>query len=197
MGALTFEYQGVDLVVAVDAGIYSVNNNIGVLNEDAVFDISIENYVNSSRTINLVIDAGQQVLLNETVVIEALSSKNLTVTQRLIFLGLWTIKFYEDKEISDIQQFSSDKEIVGGYSFVTVVNEAEADMRITQLNNIKLNTNLSIFAIFISILSVVVSAVHVMYARKQYMRDSKTRDKKRESAPAQKLKSLQRKSKKT
>lgn len=152
MGVITFPKE--DLGVRVNARIYSANHNIGVLNEDGIFDIFIENYVNSRKTINIVVDADEHVLFNETVVIEAVSSKNLTINRKLIFLGLWTIKFYEDKEI------------VGGYSFITVVNKAEADMKITQLDNITLNTNLSIVAIIISILSVIVSIVHVMYARK-------------------------------
>ncbi len=176
MGALTFTYMKADLDIRVNAKIYSANDNLGVLNEDGEFDIFIENYIDSNRTISIVVEADEQVLFNETVPIEARSSKNLTINQQLICLGLWAIKLYEDREISDKQQFSTGKEIVGCYSFVTVVNKAEADMKITQLDNIRLNRTLSIVAIITSIPGVIVSIVSVGHTIKQYMRDKKEED---------------------
>jgi len=154
MGALTLPFVASDLESRVDARIYSSENNIGVLNEDGIFDVAVKNYANKTRTINIVINAGEHVLYNEAVAIEPLSSKNVNITQRLVFLGTWTIELYEGKKV------------VGGYSFVTELNEAEAEMRITQLDNIRLNTTLSIAAIIVSTLSVIVSITHVIYARK-------------------------------
>lgn len=174
MGALTFSFIGGDLAVKINARIYSANHNIAVLNEEAVFDIAIENNVNSTRKIDVLVGADEYVLFNETIVIEPVSSKNLTITQKLIFLGLWTIQFFEDRRIFD----GEDKEIVGGYSFITVVNKAEADMKITQLDNIKLDMTLSIGAIIISILSAIVTIINVMYTRKRYIREIKIMEKK-------------------
>ncbi len=135
------------LVVGVNANIYSRDHNIGVLNEEVAFDISFENNVNSGRTIGVVIDADEHVLYNETVLLEALSAGNLTINKQLIFLGLWTVEIHHNEEI------------IGGYSFITVLNKAEADMRITQLDDIKFGKTLSIAALVISILGVVVSVV--------------------------------------
>lgn len=158
-----------DLTVEVEARIYSANHNIGVLNEEAVFVISIRNDANSTRKINVVIEADEHVPYNKTIVIEPVSSTNFTITQKLLFLGSWYIQFFEDREVFD----GKDREIAGGYSFITVVNEAEAEMKITQLDNMKLDRTLSISAIIISIAAATSSIVNVLYTRKRFIRDTK------------------------
>lgn len=130
MGALTFTFMARDLESRVDVRIYSTENNIGVLNEDAIFNVTVKNYVNKTRTINIVIGADEDVAYNETVIIEPFSSKSVIISQRLVFLGPWKIELTEGEKI------------IGGYSFVTELNKAEAEMRITQLDNIRLNNTL-------------------------------------------------------
>jgi len=147
-GLLTFKTS------VIKAKIYSPDNNIGVLNEEGVFDITIENHVNTTRTFAVIIDADGHVLFNETVAIGAVSSRNLTITQKLIFTGLWAIELQENGRIID------------SYSFTTLTNKAEADMQINQLNNVRFNNNLSLAATIISSLSLGVSIYVVLKQRR-------------------------------
>lgn len=185
MGALTVTFPVDDdskISAEIYAKIHSASHNLGVLNEEAQFDIFIENYANVSRTINIVVDANNHVLSNETVVIEALSSRSLTIKYKLISLGSWTIKIYADEAIVDGQQFYTGLRIVEGYSFITVANRAEADMRMNQWDAIRFNTNLSIAAIILSVLGVIVSIVDIVYVRRQSTRDN---EKDKEEAKAE------------
>ena len=127
----------------IDAGIYSAENNIAVLNENGVFDIFLKNYANRTRAICIVIGAGEHVSYNETVTIEPLSFMNVNIIQRLDVLGTWTIELYEDKEV------------VGGYSFATELNEAEAEMRITQLDNMRFQNTQLIITTLLAILGAI------------------------------------------
>jgi hypothetical protein len=133
------------LVVKVDVKIYSAYHNIGVLNEDGVFDITIRNPYNSTKKINVIIEAEGFVLYNESIVIEPSSFKNLTINQRLIYLGLWTIRLVEGGKL------------IYGYSFMTVLNRSEADIRIRQLDDINRNFAISIVALVISALSLAIN----------------------------------------
>jgi hypothetical protein len=133
------------LTASIKARIYSPDNNIGVLNEEGIFNITIQNHVNIPRTFTVIIDADGHMLLNETITTEAMASRNLTITQKLIFTGLWTIKLQENGRIID------------SYSFITLTNKVEADMQINQLNNMKFNNTLSLVATIVSLLSLGVS----------------------------------------
>lgn len=153
IGTLTFTWQ--DFVVKVDSKIYSADHNIGLLNEEGIFDIFIENKANSNSTINVIIVANEIQLFNETVIIEPMSSKNFTIPQKLIYLGTWRIELVKDKKI------------IYGYSFVTMLNKAEADMKITELDRMNRNEFRSSMALFVSIGSLVVSiasAIIVCYS---------------------------------
>ncbi|MEM1554525.1 MAG: hypothetical protein QXU09_02270 [Thermoproteota archaeon] len=141
--------------VDVDIKIYSTTHNIGVLNEEAVFNIVIRNLYNSIKMVNIVIEAEGLVLFNETVAMKPLSSKNLTINQKLIYTGLWTIRFFEDKKM------------IHGHSFITVVNRSEADVRINQWNDILINRVISIIALVISALSLVISILNFRKGKKE------------------------------
>jgi flagellin-like protein len=169
MGALTFTFITEEMEIRVDVRLYSVDQNIGVLNEVASFFVAIKNNSNSTRAVDIVVNAEEHVVFNETVVIEPMSSRNVTITQKLALLGLWEIQVFKDKKLAD------------SYSFMTVINEAEADMKITQLENIRLNTNLSIAALTISIISVAVSIASVISERKRHIGEKRTRDEKKET----------------
>jgi uncharacterized membrane protein len=132
---------GPAFTTSIKTQIYSPDNNIGVLNEEGVFNITIQNHVNTSRTFAVIIDADGHVLLNETITTEAMASRNLIITQKLIFTGLWAIELQENGIIID------------GYSFTTLTSKVEADMQINQLNNVKFNNTLSLAATIISMLS--------------------------------------------
>jgi hypothetical protein len=170
MGLLTFTFIADEMDIRVDAKLYSADQNIGVLNEIASFLVAIKNNSNSTRALNIVVNAEEHAVLNETVVAGPMSSRNVTITQKLTLLGLREIQVLKDKKLAD------------SYSFLTAVNEAEADMKITQLENIRLNNNLSIAALTISIISVAVSIAGVISERKRHVEDKRTRDEKKRLA---------------
>ncbi|MEM3660242.1 MAG: carboxypeptidase-like regulatory domain-containing protein [Thermoproteota archaeon] len=143
------------IVVKVDVKIYSPITNIGVLNEEAVFNFFIQNLYNSTKMVNIVIKAQDIIIYNETVAIEPGSSKNMSITQKLIYTGLWTIQLFVDEEM------------IYSHSFETVVNRSEADVRINQWNDIVLNRAISIVALVISALSLVVSILNFRRGKKE------------------------------
>lgn len=154
-----------DLEVDVNPRIYDPKNNIGVLNEEAVFDISIRNYANFSKTISVVVNDEDHVLVNKTFAVEPESTQNKNITQKLISTGLWTVK------VVDLS--SKYGPLIESYSFVSVINKAEADVKINQHNEIQFNKTLSITAIVIAVLSLIANVVLGIYARKQYTKDAK------------------------
>jgi hypothetical protein len=144
---------GFSAKIEIDAQIYAANYNFGVLNEDARFDISIENSLNKSRIFNVIVSADEHEIFNETIEIMGLATRNLTINQKLLFTGLWTITVFEENKIVD------------GYSFVTVANNAEADLKITQIDNINFNNNLSIISLIVSISSLILGIVSFWYVK--------------------------------
>lgn len=136
---------GPAFTTSIKAQIYSPDNNIGVLNEEGVLNITIQNHSNMPRTFTIIMNANGHILLNETITIEAMGSRSLTITQKLLFTGLWMIELKENERIID------------SYSFITLTNKVEADMQINQLNNMKFNNALSLVATIISLISLGVS----------------------------------------
>jgi hypothetical protein len=133
--------------VKVYAKIYSPSDNVGVLNEPATFNVTIQNPADSSDSVNLVVNVENHTLLNETVVLSPHSTKNSTINEQLLFLGEWKIQCFEQKNL------------IGGYSFVTVMNKGEADMDINQFANMRLTTYISIGAFGVSIFGLIVSII--------------------------------------
>jgi hypothetical protein len=138
MGSLTFTFMS-STKIEIEPQIYSVTHNFGVLNEDAIFDISIENRANKSRTFNIIVSANENEIFNETVEIMSGAKRNLSIYQKLLFSGLWKIAIFEGNKFVD------------GYSFVTLTNTVEADLKINQNNNINLSNTLAIISMVVSI----------------------------------------------
>lgn len=145
-----------DVEAYIDPGIYAPNHNIGVLNEEAVFNIVIKNNLNHTTEVTVIVGEEDDVLVNKTVNMEPESSRDLSLTQKLISTGLWTIRVLDEHE-----------RVVESYSFVSVINDVEADMKINQRHDIQFNKNLAILATTISALSLFVSMVVAIYTRKQ------------------------------
>ena len=129
------------------------------MNEDAIFDISIKNPLNKSRIFNIVVSTEEHEIFNDTVKIMGLATKNLTINQKLLFSGLWTIAVFEENKMR------------GGYSFITLANNAEADLKITQIDNINFNNNLSIISLIVSISSLILGLVSFWYVKVRVKKD--------------------------
>lgn len=155
------------LEVNIDPRIYSVNSNIGVLNEEATFRVSLKNNGNYTREITTTIAAEDSVLVNTTVDVDPESAKNQTITQKLIYPGTWIIRV-----------FSEDHETLDSYSFITVTNSIDADMQINALSNVQDIKNSSIFSNIIALSSLAVSiaalTVSVLHIRQRPRKQKET-----------------------
>ena len=150
MGALTITFS---TGIEINPQIYSVDYNFGVLNENAVFDISIENSLNESRKFNIVVSAEENEVYSEPIEIIGLEKRNIIINQKLLFSGLWTIKIFEENKIID------------SYSFVTLINKAEADLKITQMDNINFNNNLSSISLIVSVSTLILGILSFWYLK--------------------------------
>ncbi len=83
----------------------------------------MKNSVNNSITRRILFSAEGHVVRNETITLAAEGTRDLTLSQKLIFPGTWTI-----------QVLDQDEGIVAGYSFLVVINRAEAKFKISQLD---------------------------------------------------------------
>jgi hypothetical protein len=134
------------LEVNIDPRIYSANNNIGVLNEEATFRVSLKNNGDYTRETTINITAEDSTLVNTTVNVDPKSGKNQTITQKLIYPGTWIIRV-----------LSEDQETLDSYSFITVTNSIDADMQINALSNVQDIKNSSTVSNIIALLSLGVS----------------------------------------
>jgi len=135
--------SGIELTI--NPKIYSPESNIGVLNEESVFHLYIRNYENYSQEIKTYLKSDTFFVNNQTLQIDAKKSMNVSLSQKLIYPGIWII-----------ETFNEDK-ILESYSFLVVINKGEADTKINQWNNIRFNKNLSIIAIFLSSISLLLN----------------------------------------
>ena len=143
-----------EVVARVDPVIYAPDHNIGVLNEAGLFHIYLENNVNNSITRRILFSAEGHVVRNETITLAAEGTRDLTLSQKLIFPGTWTI-----------QVLDQDEGIVAGYSFLVVINRAEAKFRISQLDETQFSKNLSITAVIISLLALLRDVIRALIRR--------------------------------
>ena len=80
-----------DWTATILPAIYNPDKNIGVLNEKAFFEISIKNRLNSTLTITTIILTEKGTIYNKTFSVDSNSQRNITISQDLIYTGLWTV----------------------------------------------------------------------------------------------------------
>ena len=150
MSSLTI---GVPTKIEIHSQIYSADHNIGVLNENAIFDISIENAVKETREFNILVSAEENEVYNETVELIGLEKRNIIINQKLLFTGLWTIKIFEENKIVD------------GYSFVTMTNDVEAELEITEIDKINFNNNLLTISLIVLVFTLILGIVSFWFVK--------------------------------
>ncbi|MEJ2271775.1 MAG: hypothetical protein P8X91_04700 [Candidatus Bathyarchaeota archaeon] len=136
------------------AQIYSTNHNIGVLNEDAIFDILIENNSNVSKRFNIFVSSDETQVYTETVELIGLEKRNIVVNQKLLFTGSWEIKIFEENKL------------LGSHSFTTMANDVEAEKEITRIDTINSNNNLLSNILIIVISALILSVVIFWFLKK-------------------------------
>jgi len=150
-------YSTLQIIVTINANIYSTENNLGILNENCIYNLNIKNNVNRTQIINVKIYNENVIIQNNTYLINPKSSKEVTINQKLTYPGIWSLKIFNNNEIID------------SYSFNVVINKVEAEVLINQWNSIKLNRNVSIFALIISIISISLNII-IFITQKQLIK---------------------------
>ena len=150
VGSLTF---GDTTKINFHAQIYSTNDKVGVLNERAIFDISIENYLNKTRKFDVIVTAEEGQVYNETVELSGLEKRNIVVNQRLRFTGSWTIKIFEENKLWY------------NYLFTTFVTDEEADLEITRIDQINSNNNLISNLLIVAIIVLISGVVSFLFLK--------------------------------
>lgn len=133
-----------DIRANINAKIYNPKHNIGILNEEVVFNINIINYENFTRMINVKIIAEDYFEKNKILNLEAMESMNVSITEKLIYPGIWTIKVLDE-----------DEKDLDGYSFLVAINKGEANIKVSQWDDIQFNKMLSILAIALAVLGLI------------------------------------------
>jgi flagellar basal body-associated protein FliL len=133
--------------INIHSQIYSTNHDVGVLNEDAIFDIWIENNLKENRRFNIVLGIEENEVYSETVELVGLEKRNMVINQRLFFTGSWTIKIFEENKIMD------------QYSFVTLPNDVEAELEITRIDQTNFINNLLINILIVLVFFIIVGVV--------------------------------------
>jgi len=141
-------YPGVS--VNLDVKIYSSDQNIGVLNEDALFNVTFSNNLNFNQSMRITITAGNVLLKNLSVTLEPETSKNVTFTQKLESLGEWKTKVLRDNET------------VTSYCFLVVLNDGEANFRINQWNDAQYSKTLATIGAVISVISLTIGIINLL-----------------------------------
>jgi hypothetical protein len=154
--------RGVNAEVKVK--MYAPQQNIGVLNDEALFSVFIRNDLSLNKTIEVIIEADGSVVNNTTITVEANTSKNTTITQKLVSLGKWRINVIDENDKS-----------IGSYSFLVVLNEGEANVRINQWNDIQFSKNLSIISLILASISLVIQFFSIKSTRRpKHKKEEKT-----------------------
>ena len=150
VGTLSF---GDTTKINFHAQIYSTNHDIGVLNENAIFDISIENNLNESRKFDVSVSVEERQIYSETVELMGLEKRNIVINQRLRLPGLWAIRIFEGNKL-----WSSN-------SFTTLANDEEAELEIARIDQINSNNNLLSNFLIVVIFALVVVAVLFLFLK--------------------------------
>ena len=127
--------------------IYSSENNLGVLNEMAIFELRIWNEMPTPEDLEITVTANDELILSKTIRIDANSSRNETITQRLSNIGMWIVKTNHNQETID------------SYSFKTLTNTIEADIEIEALENIRKSANDSSIIVLVGILGLIMGII--------------------------------------
>jgi hypothetical protein len=150
--------------VIINPTIYSPNDNIGILNEQATFNITIHNSHKENLEVKIQISGDGNVIVNDTHIIPPESTDNEVIVQKLSYTGLWVVRV-----------LSQDPKIGETYSFTTLTNNVEADGQIYALKNTQNQQDLSTYAIIISVAglisSVAISCLSYFKPRKRLESD--------------------------
>ena len=133
-----------DIRVNINTKIYNPEHNIGILNEEVVFNIYIINYENFTRMINVEIIADDYFEKNRILNLEAMESMNVSITEKLIYPRIWTIKVLDE-----------DENELDGYSFLVAINKGEANIKVSQWDDIKFNKMVSILAMVLAMIGLI------------------------------------------
>ena len=134
--------------VKIYPSIYSPHNSIGILNEEASFNITIRNPSKQNLILDMQITTNGNLVWNDTFVVLPESTNSTVVTQKLSYTGLWLVSVT-----------SKDAKIGDTYSFMTLTNSVDANMQINALNEAMSNQGSSNWSNTIQVLGIVLSTI--------------------------------------
>ncbi|MCW4001498.1 MAG: hypothetical protein NWE93_14805 [Candidatus Bathyarchaeota archaeon] len=139
--------------INISPSIYSPQNNLAILNEEASFDITTYNYTNDTLEVKLSIIGNDNIVYTENINISAKSEYNRYLRQTISYTGLWLVT-----------ASSNNTRMFATYSFQTVTNAQEANMQINsemmylnQQNSSDWSNTLASIAILVSVVSVAIN----------------------------------------
>ena len=135
--------------VKIFPDIYSQENNVGILNQEATFIINVKNPTNSSLSVKVSITGdGNSVLVNSPHIIAPNGGNNIEIKQKLSYTGFWLIKATTEDGLSE-----------DSYSFAVYTSKVDADLYLTSLNREIARDNNSFYALIISIVALIIATI--------------------------------------
>jgi FlaG/FlaF family flagellin (archaellin) len=146
-GAMTIGFEEPKPITCnITPNIFSTSNNVAILNEDAIFDVHIQNKHDSPKNVTIDVDSQEEKVESKEIEVDANSEQTITVNEKLTVPGYWIISV------------SSDKDVLSTYSFVTMTSRVDALMQINALNALQESQESAAQADIIAMLSLLVSS---------------------------------------
>jgi hypothetical protein len=134
---------GPQTTATIKPQIYSPSANIGVLNEQANFTITVNNNTDTPLNGSIIISSGATTYQNISYKISAQSSKEIKVSQQLQNTGIWKV---------DVQLSMTT---IQSYAFEVELNQDQANLKANQYYLNIQSIQISYFAIGVSIISAI------------------------------------------
>ena len=110
--------------INISPTIYSPQNNIAILNELAIFNVTIYNYADDTLVVKLSVIGDDNLVYNESFNISNQSVRTMIVSEKISYSGLWLVT-----------AASNDTRMGSTYSFQAVTNAEEANGQINSESN--------------------------------------------------------------
>ena len=107
------------------------------------------------------VTANDDIILNKTVEVEAYSSKNETVKQRLSDIGMWVVRGIHNQETID------------SYSFKTLTNSVEAEIEIQALDEATRKANQDSILLLLAIVSSIITVCGAIFGVIKFIKKRK------------------------
>jgi len=130
------------VTASISPQIYNTPNNVGLLNEEANFTVTITNPLKSTQQGNITISKGDVMVQRATFTVMGGTTRTTSFSQELTDTGIWIVAANINGSI-----------VPHSYSFDVATNPDDANFLIHQYEQIQLTNELATVAIIVSLLS--------------------------------------------